>query len=59
MKLYLLRSKETCDLIVLSLNQILSEINRDRSESWEDYNESDWLEGLTWTGFIYIGEVIS
>lgn len=28
-----------------SLKAVLEEINRDRSGSWTDYDESDWLEG--------------
>lgn len=28
-----------------TLEQILEEINRDRSEEWTDYDESDWQEG--------------
>lgn len=28
-----------------SLEGILEEINRDRSGSWTDYDETDWLEG--------------
>jgi len=25
--------------------ELLEEINRDRTEDWEDYNSSDWEEG--------------
>ena len=28
-----------------SIEKILSEINRDRSELWTPYNSSDWREG--------------
>ena len=28
-----------------TLEQVLKEINRDRSEVWTDYDESDWQEG--------------
>lgn len=28
-----------------TLEQVLYEINRDRSEEWEDYNVNDWREG--------------
>ena len=32
-----------------TIPQILEEINRDRSEDWSAYDESDWLEGwLEW-----------
>jgi len=30
----------------LTLSDILEEINRDRSEEWTDYDETDWREGL-------------
>jgi len=30
----------------LALSDILEEINRDRSEEWTDYDETDWREGL-------------
>jgi hypothetical protein len=28
-----------------TVEEILSEINRDHSEYWTNYNEHDWLEG--------------
>lgn len=28
-----------------TLEQIIEEINRDRSEHWTDYDETDWEEG--------------
>jgi len=28
-----------------TLEEILSEINRDRSDKWTDYDETDWREG--------------
>ena len=31
----------------LALSDILDEINRDRSEGWTDYDETDWQEGLS------------
>lgn len=31
--------------IYWSLSDILTEINRDRSENWTNYNKSDWQEG--------------
>jgi len=30
----------------MNLAQILDEINRDRSEGWQEYDKTDWLEGL-------------
>ena len=33
-----------------TLEDILHEINRDRSEEWTDYDRTDWKEGLEeWT----------
>ena len=29
-----------------TLDQILENINRDRSEYWENYDSTDWIEGL-------------
>ena len=28
-----------------TLEEILEEINRDRSDAWTDYDENDWREG--------------
>lgn len=28
-----------------SIEEVLKEINRDRSEIWQDYDSSDWREG--------------
>lgn len=33
----------------VTLQEILAEINRDRSEEWTDYDETDWQEGLEMT----------
>lgn len=30
---------------VWTLEQVLNEINRDRSDNWTDYDENDWKEG--------------
>lgn len=30
----------------MTLEQILEEINRDRSPQWEEFDETDWREGL-------------
>ena len=38
---------ETRGLIYeVTLQEILQEINRDRSEEWTDYDDTDWQEGL-------------
>lgn len=34
------------DVKLWDVQQILDEVNSDRSEEWEDYDESDWEEGL-------------
>ena len=41
----------------LALSDILEEINRDRSEEWTDYDETDWREGLSeFTQFVILKE---
>lgn len=44
--MYKLRHTATGEIVIWSLDEILENINRDRSELWEDYNEEDWQEGL-------------
>ena len=45
---------------VVGLYFILTEINRDRSMDWEDYDQTDFEEGLDeWTEYKYIGMVRS
>jgi len=39
------RDVETRKVLTWTLNQVLEEINRDRSEDWTDYDTSDWREG--------------
>ena len=34
-----------------NVHEVLEEINRDRSEEWTDYDESDWLDGLDMTDY--------
>ena len=49
-KTYTIRDIEYNTTFQMSLEEILEEINRDRSEDWQDYDETDWREGLTeWT----------
>lgn len=36
---------ESKKVILFNLKKILEIINRDRSEDWKNYNETDWLEG--------------
>jgi len=41
----------------LALSDILEKINRDRSEEWTDYDETDWREGLAeFTDFVILKE---
>jgi|TARA_R110000824_G_scaffold386236_1_gene580787 hypothetical protein len=37
--------KEHYEEYYWSVDEILEEINRDRSGGWEDYDHSDWKEG--------------
>ncbi len=51
-KKYFLRNKETAKVVCWSISEILEEVNRDRSDTWSDYNEADWKDGLTnWTEY--------
>ena len=47
-KLISLRRLQDNKVIVMCLSDLLSEINRDRSDEWIDYNEHDWKNGLEW-----------
>ena len=44
---YTLHDRDTNELVSWTVKQILEDINRDRSEEWTDYDETDWREGLT------------
>lgn len=37
--------------IDMTLEELLEEINRDRSEDWLPFNQDDWLEGLDFTEY--------
>jgi hypothetical protein len=39
------------EIVEWTIPQILAEVNRDRSEEWTDYNETDWREGLSLTDY--------
>ena len=55
--IYILRDNECGETYRMALPDILTEINRDRSEDWTPYNETDWREGLSeWTYLEVIGE---
>ena len=45
-KTYTIIDTETGEAMRLTLPEILEEINRDRSEEWQDYTAADWREGL-------------
>ena len=44
-------NREYGDVAEWNIHEVLEEINRDRSDEWTDYDESDWLEGLDWTDY--------
>ena len=50
------KNVNTGELVEMSTLEIIKEINRDRSEWWQDYDESDWREGLIFTEFTLIEE---
>ena len=45
-KTYKIRDVEDGSVYNMTLPMILEELNRDRSEEWTDYDETDWREGL-------------
>ncbi len=45
-KLYKIRDVEDGSVYNMTLPMILEEINRDRSDEWTNYDETDWREGL-------------
>jgi len=46
-KTYIVKDIEYNTTFQMSLEEILEEINRDRSGAWNHYDETDWREGLT------------
>lgn len=57
-KKYLLLDTEYDKKVIMNLSEILNEINRNRSETWTDYNITDWEEGLEmFTQYTLIKEV--
>ena len=42
---FVVKDRNTDMVSLWSLQDILDEINRDRSEEWSDYDASDWREG--------------
>jgi len=45
-KKYAILNTETGRVNRWPLSKILENINRDRSDEWTDYDETDWQEGL-------------
>ena len=45
-KIYKIRDVEDGSVYNMTLPMILEEINRDRSDEWTNYDETDWREGL-------------
>tara|TARA_A100000171_G_C2058366_1_gene108657 strand:- start:258 stop:437 length:180 start_codon:yes stop_codon:yes gene_type:complete len=45
-KVYKIRDVEDGTVYPMTLPMILEELNRDRSEKWANYDETDWREGL-------------
>ena len=45
-KKYKLRHKESGEEVTWTVSQILEEINRDHSDEWQAYDESDWRAGF-------------
>lgn len=45
MKLYKIKDNETNKIFYWTLTEVLEEINRDHSDGWSNYDETDWKEG--------------
>ena len=45
-KIYRIRDVEDGSVYLMTLPMILEDLNRDRSEEWTNYDETDWREGL-------------
>ena len=45
MRKFNIKDMETGKIFQWTLDDILTEINRDRSADWLDYNTADWEEG--------------
>ena len=41
---YKIKDIESGEVQEWTLEAILEEINRDRSEDWQNYDETDWME---------------
>ena len=55
---YVVLDKDHNKFRLMTVGEILSEINRDHSEDWIDYDESDWREGMEqWTKLVLLAEL--
>ena len=45
------KNTQTNEIVEMTLDEILNEINRDRSVFWQDYDQSDWVDGLAFTEY--------
>jgi len=43
---YNIRDYECGTVYRMTLPMILEELNRDRSPQWQEYDETDWFEGM-------------
>lgn len=58
MEKFKLLNTDTNEIEIMTLIEILENINRDRSENWVPYNTTDWIEGLhEFTEFRLVGEI--
>ncbi len=58
-RIYKLLDVEDGSVYNMTLPMILEEINRDRSEEWIKYDETDWREGLAeFTQFVVLGDEV-
>ncbi len=40
------KNTETGLIRTFTINEMIKDINRDRSEDWQDYDLTDWQEGM-------------
>lgn len=56
-KVFKIKDKDTNEILLWSMEDVLREINRDRSEDWSDYDETDWHEG--WFAWVEVDDFYS
>lgn len=55
---YAIQHYDTSKVKIVTIEEALKIVNEDRSEEWQKYDSSDWIEGLNvFTDYTYIGEV--